>query len=67
MTFDSFGIGIFAPSSTYMALTNSRDLNEHSIAFSFVSTYGTLDEVAAIMSSSADTQISHPFVANLIF
>ena len=38
VTLDSFGMGTLALSFTYMALTNSRDLKEHSIAFSFAST-----------------------------
>ena len=67
VTSDSFGTGIFASSFTYMALTNSRDLNEHSIAFLFASTYGALDEVAAIMSFSAAIETSCPFVTNIIF
>ena len=39
---ESFGMKTFDPSPTYIALTNSRDLNEHSIVFSSVSTYATL-------------------------
>ena len=64
---DSFGIGTFVPSPTYMAFTNSKDLKEHSIAFSSTSIYGALDEVAAIMSSSAAIEMSYPSVRNLIF
>ena len=44
---ESFDTGAFNLSPTYIALTNSKDLNEHFIAFSFVSTYGALDEVAS--------------------
>ena len=66
MTSDSFGIRTFAP-PTYMAFTNSKDLKEHFIAFSSVFTYGALDEVAAIMSSSTNTQTSCPSITNLIF
>ena len=67
VTSDSFGTRTFAHSPTYIALTNSKDLKEHSIAFSSISTYGAPDEVAAIMSFSADTQTSCPSVTNLIF
>ena len=67
MIFDSFGTEIFDPSPTYIALTNSKDLNEHSIAFSSISTYGAFDEVVAIMSSSAAIETSCPSVTNLIF
>ena len=65
--FDSFGTKTFAPSPTYMAFINSQDLKEHSIAFLFVSTYGTPNKVAAIMSSSAAIETSCPSVTNLIF
>ena len=34
VTLDNFGIGILAHSFTYMALTSSRNLKEHSIVFS---------------------------------
>ena len=64
---DSFGIRTFAHSPTYIALMNSKDLKEHSIAFSSISTYDAPDKVATIMSSSADTQTSCSFVTNLIF
>ena len=57
----------FAPSPTYIVFTNSKDLKEHSIAFSSTSTYGAPDEVAAIMSFSAAIETSCPFVTNLIF
>ena len=67
VTSDSFSTGTFAYSPTYIALTNSKDLKEHSITFSSISTYGAPDEVATIMSSSADTQTSCPSVTNLIF
>ena len=67
VTSDSFDARIFDHSPTYMALTNFKDLNEHSIAFSSVSTYGALDEVAVIMSSSTDTQTSYSSITNLIF
>ena len=50
-----------------MALTTSKDLNEHSIAFSPVSTYGAPDEVAVIMSSSTAIETSCPSIKNLIF
>ena len=65
--FDSFVIETFAHSPTYMAFTNSKDLKEHSIAFSSAFTYGALDEVAAIISSSVAMQTSYPSVTNLIF
>ena len=64
---DSFGIRTFVPSPTYMAFTNSKDLKEHSIAFSSASTYSVPDEVAAIMSSSTAMQTSCPSITNLIF
>ena len=64
---DSFGIESFAPSPTNMAFTNSKDLNEHSIAFSSASTYGAPDEVAVIMSSSTAIETSSPSIKNLIF
>ena len=64
---NSLGIGTFAPSLTYMAFTNSKDLKEHSIAFSSTSTYSAPDEVAAIISFSAAMEISYSSVTNLIF
>ena len=64
--FDSFGTGTFALSPTYMALTNFKDLNEHSIAPSSVSTYGTPDEVATIMSFSVAILTNCPSVINFI-
>ena len=65
--FHNFGIGTLASSPTYMAFTNSKDLKEHSIAFSPVSINGAPNEVAAIMSSSTAILTSYPFVTNLIF
>ena len=64
---NSFGIGTFAHSPTYMAFTNSKDLKEHSIAFSSASTYGALDEVVVIMSSSVAMETSCLSITNLIF
>ena len=63
---DSFGIGTFTPSPTYMTFTNFKDLKEHSIASS-VSMYGAPDEVVVIMSSSTAIETSCPSITNLIF
>ena len=64
---DSFGTETFTFSLTYMAFMNSKDLKEHSIAFSSVSTYSAPNEVVAIMSSSTAILTSCPSITNLIF
>ena len=64
---NNFGMGTFAHSPTYMAFTNFKNLKEHCIVFSSVSTYIVPDEVAIIISSSVAILTSYPSVTNLIF
>ena len=64
---ESFGMGTFDHFPTYIALKNSRDLKEHSIAFSSIFTYGAHDEVATIIFSLEATKTSCPSIKNLIF